>query len=437
MDVEAAGGLVMLAAAVVALIWANSAWSAGYDSLWETPVRLAAGSAAIDLTLRDWVNDALMAVFFLVVGLEIKRELVAGDLRDPKVAALPAMAALGGMVVPALIFTAFNAGHEGSHGWGIPMATDIAFAVGVVSLLGRRVPTGAKLFLLTLAIVDDLGAIVVIAIFYTDDLSLPWLGLALLAMAAAVVLRRADVRHLLPYGLLGVGCWIALHASGVHPTIAGAAFGFLTPAWSFYDPRRLAPRARTIVDDIDATMADDVLDTGELERNEARISDLVRLARESESPLDRIVAALNPWVSFAIVPLFALANAGVPLSGDAVDGALGNRVVLGVALGLLVGKPVGVFGATWLACRFRLGRLPAGAAWRHLFGVAVCAGVGFTVALFVAGLSFDDPALIDPAKIGILVGSLLSGILGYLVLRTARAAPAPEADATEPVLAGA
>jgi NhaA family Na+:H+ antiporter len=233
-----------------------------------------------------------------------------------------------------------------------------------------------------------------------------------------------------------VGCWIALHASGVHATVAGAAFGFLTPAWSFYDPRRLAPRARTLVDDIDATMADDVLDTGELERNEARISDLVRLARESESPLDRIVAVLNPWVSFAVVPLFALANAGVPLSGDAVDGAVGNRVVLGVALGLLVGKPIGVFGATWLACRFRLGRLPEAAGWRHLFGVAVCAGIGFTVALFVTGLSFDDPALIDRAKIGILVGSILSGILGYLVLRSVRPAPTPKADAPEPVSAG-
>jgi Na+:H+ antiporter, NhaA family len=436
MEVEAAGGLVMLAAAVVALVWANSPWSAGYDSLWETPVRLAAGSAAIELPLRDWVNDALMALFFLVVALEIKRELVVGDLRDPKVAALPAMAAVGGMVVPALLYLAANAGHDGSRGWGIPMATDIAFAVGVVSLLGRRVPTGAKLFLLTLAIVDDLGAIVVIAVFYTDDLSLPWLGLALLAVAGAVVLRRADVRHLMPYALLGVGCWIALHASGVHATVAGAAFGFLTPAWSFYDPRRLAPRARRLVDDIDAAMADDVLDTGELERNDARMRDLVRLTRESESPLDRVVTTLNPWVSFAIVPLFALANAGVSLSGDALGDALGSRVTIGVALGLLVGKPVGVFGATWLACRLGLGRLPGGTGWRHLFGVGVCAGVGFTVALFVTGLSFDDAQLIDDAKIGILGGSIVAGVLGYLVLRRARP-PAPVAgQVREPAMAG-
>ena len=435
MEVEAAGGVVMVTAAVVALVWANSPWSAGYDALWETPVRLAAGSAAIDLSLRDWVNDALMALFFLVVALEIKRELVAGDLRDPKVAALPAVAALGGMVVPALVFAATNLGHEGGRGWGIPMATDIAFAVGVVSLLGRRVPTGAKLFLLALAIVDDLGAIVVIAVFYTDDLSLPWLGLALLAVGAAVVLRRADVRPLLPYGALGVGCWIALHASGVHATVAGAAFGFLTPAWSFYDPRRLAPRARTLVDEIDATTADEVLDTGELERNEARLRDLVRLARESESPLDRVVTVLNPWVSFAVVPLFALANAGVRLSGDALGDALGDWVVLGFALGLLVGKPLGVFGATWLACRLGIGRLPTGASWHHLFGVAVCAGVGFTVALFVTGLSFDDADLVDGAKIGILAGSVLAGVLGALVLRSAGPpAPAP-AEAPEPALA--
>ncbi len=373
MQVEAAGAVVMLAAAVVALVWANSPWSAGYDSLWATSVG--------DLSLQEWVNDGLMALFFLVVGLEIKRELVVGELRDRRVAALPAMAALGGMVVPALIYVACNAGHEGSRGWGIPMATDIAFAVGVVSLLGRRVPPGAKLFLLALAVVDDLGAIVVIALVYTEDVSLPWLALAVAALAVAVLLRRADVRRLLPYALLGVGCWIALHESGVHATLAGAAFGFLAPA----------------------------------------------VAAEGESPLDRIVAVLNPWVSFAVVPLFALANAGVSLSGDLLGDAPGDRVVLGIALGLVVGKPVGVVGATWLACRLRVGRLPVGTGWRHLVGVGVCAGIGFTVALFVAGLSFDDPEVVDRAKIGILAGSLLAGVLGYLVLRSAPPGSDPQA----------
>ncbi len=417
MALETAGGVVMLLAAVVALVWANSPFQSSYERLWETPLDVSLGSLVhLELSLREWWNDAAMAIFFFVVGLEIKRELVAGELMDRRAAALPAVAAMGGMVVPALIYAAFNAGGPGSGGWGIPMATDIAFAVGVLSLLGRRVPSGAKLFLLTLAIVDDLGAILVIALFYTSDLSLGWLGVALVALACAVVLRRLDVRSLLPYGLVAVACWYALHESGVHATLAGVALGFLTPAWSFYDPNLFATRAQRLTQRIEhALTGEDTV--GDHQESEASLRDLVRLASESESPLQRIEHRLSPWVSFLIVPVFALANAGVALSGDSLGGALGDRVVLGVALGLLVGKTVGVFGATWLAVRFGVGRLPSRTTWRHMVGLAVCAGIGFTVALFVAGLSFTDPELADSAKIGILGGSLVAGVAGYLWLR--------------------
>jgi len=304
------------------------------------------------------------------------------------------------------------------------MATDIAFAVAVVGLLGRRVPTGAKLFLLTVAIVDDLGAIVVIAVFYTSTISLGWLTVAVTSVAAAVALRRADVRHLLPYGGLGVLCWVALHEAGVHPTLTGATFGFLTPAWSFYDPAHFGARARTLVAGVERSFDDGVLDQDEYDETGSRLRDVVRLASETEPPLERVVSRLNPWVSFAVVPLFALASAGVELTGEALSGALGNRVVLGVAVGLVVGKAFGVFGTTWLAVRAGIGRLPASTTWRQLFGISVCAGVGFTVALFVAGLSFDDGALIDSAKLGILGGSLIAGIAGWALLRTSPA-PAP------------
>ncbi|MEX2254940.1 MAG: Na+/H+ antiporter NhaA [Acidimicrobiia bacterium] len=414
MQIEAAGGMVMLLAAIVALVWANSPWKAGYETLWETQLDVGLGELAhINLSLRDWVNDGLMVIFFFVVGLEIKRELVVGELRDPRAAALPAFAALGGMIVPALIYVAFNAGHVGSKGWGIPMATDIAFAAGVVSLLGRRVPSGAKLFLLTLAIVDDLGAIIVIAIFYTSDLSFEWLGIAVTALAAAVWLKRLNVRSLVPYVALGVACWYALHESGVHSTLTGVAFGLLCPAWSLFDPARFASNARPLVDGVERAHADDRLETSEHEETESSLTDLGRLVAETHSPLDRIEHRLAPWVSFMIVPLFALANAGVELGG----GTSFDRIAMGVAVGLVVGKTTGVFAATWLAVRFGVGRLPAATTWSHLFGVAICAGIGFTVALFVASLSFDVAALNDEAKIGILAGSLVAGVAGYGWLR--------------------
>lgn len=418
-QIEAAGGIVMLAAGVVALIWANSPWSGGYHSLWGTHVNVEIGSLVqLDhLTLRDWISDAAMAVFFFVVGLEIKRELLLGELRNPRAAALPAIAAVGGMVVPALIYLAFNAGTATSDGWGIPMATDIAFAVGVISLLGDRVPSGAKLFLLTLAIVDDLGAILVIAIFYTDQLSLGWLGVAIVAVCAAANLRRVNVRSLVPYLGLGVLAWYALLESGVHATLVGVAFGFITPAWSFYSPARFVPDARRLMDDVQKAFEDNSLDRDEYEHIGVALGDLRRLATETQSPLERLEKRLNPWVSFVVVPLFALANAGISLSGDSLSGAWTDRVVLGVLFGLVVGKTVGVFSATWLACRVGIGSLPAQTSWPVMLGVSMCAGVGFTVAMFVTNLSFAEVAPTDSAKLGVLVASLLAGIAGFVFLR--------------------
>lgn len=426
---EAAGGIAMLVAAVVAVVWANSPWQAGYDALWHTELSIHLGGLVhVDLDLQAWVNDGLMAIFFLVVGLEIKKELVVGELRDRRAAALPAIAALGGMVVPAAIFLLFNAGGAGADGWGIPMATDIAFAAGVVSLLGNRVPTAAKLFLLTLAIVDDLGAIVVIAVFYTSGLDFAWLATAVACVIAASVFARSQVRSLVPYVVLGVVCWYALHESGVHATLAGVAFGLTCPAWSFFDPRRFPADARAIADEIDASHADGTLEIEEFEHDEARLHDMIRLASESMSPLERIVHKLGPWVSFVIVPIFALANAGVELTGEAIADAPGNAVVLGVFFGLIVGKTVGVFAATWLAVKTGVGRMPTGATWRQVLGLGMCAGIGFTVALFVTGLAFDQPDLTDQAKVGILAASTVAGIVGYVWLRLSPSSETTTAD---------
>lgn len=439
MDTEASGAIFMLVAAVAALVWANSPWWHGQEALWETELSIHLGGLAhIDLTLVEWINDALMAVFFFVVGLEIKRELVHGELRDPKKAALPAIGALGGMLVPAAIFLLFNAGGDGSKGWGIPMATDIAFAVAVVALVGPRIPNAAKVFLLTLAIADDIGAIVVIAVFYTDDLSFGWLAIAGATIVALLVSKRLRIRSMPVYVTLALFLWFAVHESGVHATLAGVALGLLTPAWSFYDPRRFAADARALVEAADDKMDDGLLTRDEYELNQSHLEDLSRLVAESQSPLERLEHALQKWVAFLIVPLFAFSNAGVRLTSEALDGLATDPVVLGVALGLLLGKTVGVFAATYLGDRLGIGDLPAGVNYRHVLGLAVTAGIGFTVALFVAGLAFEgDAALTDSAKIGILLGSLVSGVLGYSLLRSSPEAPVTAPSTTPGQTAGA
>jgi Na+:H+ antiporter, NhaA family len=398
---ESGGGIALLVAAVVALAWANSPWSGGYESLWSTELRLGLGGVELAEDLRHWVNDALMAVFFFVVALEIKRELVAGELRSPRTAALPAIAALGGMAVPAALYLVVNGGREGVDGWGIPMATDIAFALGVVALLGSRVPSSLKLFLLSLAIVDDIGAIVVIAVVYSEGIDGGALAVAGAAALGIVVLRRLRVDWPMAYLAIGVVLWVATYQSGVHATIAGVVVGLLTPA------RPVAPDILT--EDWVSDLADDPAPE--------ELATLRRVARSSVSPAERLQHDLHPVTSFVIVPLFALANAGVAIEADAFDAPGAGPVALGVGLGLVVGKVIGVAGAAWLALRAGVGRLPPGVTGRQLLGVAGVAGIGFTVSLFIAGLAFSEaPALEAPAKIGILVASVVAAVFGSAVL---------------------
>jgi len=411
---------VLLAAAVIALVWANAPFGESYDHFWETHLSLSIGSFHIEESLHDLVNDGLMAIFFFVVGLEIKRELVLGELRDPKAAALPAFAALGGMIVPALIYLVFvGTTGEAARGWGIPMATDIAFSVGIVALLGRRVPIGAKLFLLALAIVDDIGAILVIAIFYTDDLSFLWLLAALGTFGAMWIGKRVGIRSFAFYVPMALAMWFFMLESGVHATLAGVALGLLTPALPMYSDREYHDRATRILDRYDF----DARAPFGPERVDEDALQIAAIARESVSPLNRLEQALHPWSSFAIVPIFALANAGVRFAGVDLVESVTHPVALGTGVGLLVGKLVGVTGFTWLAVKLKLGRLPRLTTWRHIIGLAAVAGIGFTVALFVDSLAFTDPELIDLGKVGIFAGSTLAGVIGYFILRTVDVGP--------------
>ena len=414
-QVEAASGIVLLVAAVIAIIWANSSFGDTYEELWETVFKIEIGSFHFEESLRDLVNDGLMAVFFLVVGLEIKRELVVGELRDPKAAALPAIAALGGMIVPALIFLAFAVGEggEATRGWGIPMATDIAFSLGVVALLGSRVPVGAKLFLLALAIVDDIGAIAVIAIFYTEDLSFSWLAAAIITLIVMWAAQKGGVRSSAFYWPMGVVAWFFLLESGVHATLAGVALGLMTPARPMYADEEYHRKATYILD----TYTPEPESPHGPARVDHQARQIASIANESIAPLNRLEYLLHPWSSFLIVPLFALANAGVRFGGVDIVDALTSPVALGVALGLLVGKIVGISTFTAVAVRLGWGRLPRHTTWTHIFGLAALAGVGFTVSLFVTGLAFRDPLLTDLAKIGIFAGSGVAGLIGYLILR--------------------
>jgi len=421
--VEAAGGLVLLAGAVAALVWANLPGGGSYERFWETRLDLTLGPLALHETLRGFVDHGLMTLFFFVVGLEIKRELVRGDLRDPRTAALPVLAAVGGMVVPAAIFLAFVGGGEAARGWGVPVATDIAFSLGVLSLLGSRVPVGARLFLLTLAITDDIGGIVIIAVAYTGGLSVWWLLGSLGALAAVWGANRAGVRSLAFYGPAAFAAWLCLLESGVHATLSGVALALLTPAASFYSDEEYRDRARRILAGHEGAAAA----SHGAERIDEDALILAAVARESVAPLDRIERALHPWSSFLVVPLFALANSGVRFAGTDLGEAVTHPVTLGTALGLLVGKLLGISAFTWLAVRLGWGRLPKHATWRHIAGVAAVAGIGFTVALFIAGLAFTDPLLADRAKLGIFAGSILAGVAGYLILRSAPPAPDEEA----------
>jgi NhaA family Na+:H+ antiporter len=418
-QVEASSGIVLLAAALVALAWANSQWDDEYFRFWQTDLSIDLHFVHISEDLQHLVNDGLMTVFFFVVGLEIKRELSHGELSDARRAMLPAAAALGGMAAPALIYLAFNLEGEGSAGWGVPMATDIAFALGVLSLVSRSVPFSVKIFLLALAIADDIGAIIVIALFYTADFDPVAFGVAVAILAGIVAMNRQGMRNVDVYVAAGILLWLAVFESGIHATLAGVALGLLTPARSLYDPSAFA----VAVDELNARYRA-ALESGSLDQQQGILSQIEELSQGTEAPLDRLERKLHPWVSYVIIPLFALANAGVVLSGDGAANALESPVTHGVVLGLVLGKPAGIVLATWLAVRLGMGRLPNGATWRHIVGVGLLGGIGFTVSLLITGLAFEDPALVDEAKLGVLFASVVSGVAGFAYLRLIRS-PSP------------
>jgi len=414
---DLAGAGLLLLATVVALGWANSPWASTYHALLHTPVGAEFGDVRLEKTLHHWINDGLMGLFFFLVGLEIKRELLVGELASLRKATLPAVAAVGGMVVPAVLFYALNPEGEASQGWGIPMVTDIAFVLGVLAVLGDRVPLGAKVFLTALAIVDDIGAVVVIAVFYTDDLSMVALmaGMACLALSSGLNLLRT--RSAVAYFIVGTLTWLSFLESGVHATIAALLIAFTIPARTRIDGTGFLARMEHLVARLRAVgpPEDRALNTHQQQQLFERMGAAVDHA---SAPLQRIEHALGGPVTFVVLPLFALANAGVTIHGG-IGQSFASPVVVGIVVGLFVGKTVGILGAAGLSVRLGLADLPQGVTWRHLIGVSMLAGIGFTMALFIAMLAFGDARLLEQAKVGVLAASLLAGTAGVVFLRAA------------------
>lgn len=398
---EVGSGLLLVGATVLALAWANSPWSDAYDRLWAAELGLRINGAELVMDLKHWVDDGLMALFFLVVGLEVTREVAVGELRDRRTVGVPVLAALGGMVLPALIFVAFNAGGPGANGWGVAMATDIAFVLGALALVGPRCPDQLRLFLLTVAIVDDIGAILVIAIFYSDDLSVGPLLAAVVLVGALIALRWIRVWRSPAYVVVGLALWLAVYESGVHATIAGVLIGLLIATRAPADSAELDPYARALTEDTTA--------------EHARLAGLA--VKSTVSPNERVQHALHPWTSFLIVPVFAFANAGIRLDGETLRAAATSRVTIGIVVALVVGKSLGITASTLLALRLRVGILPGDIQRGQLVGGATLAGIGFTVALFIADLAFTDPDLHKEAVVGILAGSVIAASLGTLIFR--------------------
>ena len=408
---EAAGGALLVACACAALVVANSGWAEAYHRLLATTITIAAGGHALSLSVHQGINDGLMAIFFLLVGLEIKREALAGELASLRHAALPIAGAIGGMVVPASIYFLTNGGEMASRGWAIPMATDIAFALGVLALVAPRAPSGLKVFLAALAIVDDMGAVLVIALFYTGAIAWGALGMAGLILLLLVALNVLRVRRLTPYLLLGLGLWFFVHESGVHATIAGVLLAFAIPTRTRINAEEFSTKARSLLEYFDRTETGDLLVLTSKGQQEA----IVGLERASEAvtaPLLRLEHALHGFSAFVVMPLFALSNAGVGLNGP-----FGEGVTRAVVLGLAIGKPLGITGAALAAVRLGLASLPDGVSWVALHGCAWLGGIGFTMSLFIATLAFDGTNLLDSAKVGILGGSILSGVVGAMVVR--------------------
>ncbi len=412
---ESAGGIVLLINAVLALILANSPLDHYYFDILHHHVAVDLGFYHVDGDLHFWINDAAMVIFFFVVGMEIKREMVLGELASLRRVAVPAAAALGGMVAPMLIFLAIVNGTDAREGWAIPMATDIAFAVGVLVLLGPRIPTGLMVMLLAMAIVDDLGAIAVIAVFYTDTIDVNALGIMVALLVLVYVLNRVGMWYVPVYFIIGGFAWLAMLQSGVHPTVVGVLLGLMTPWRSWHRPEEFPDIAAPVLERL-RPHADE--DEAHLDREE-RVDALLQIAevgRQAVSPLDRLERSLQPPVAFVIVPFFALANAGVVLSMDTLGDVFTSSLTWGVALGLLLGKPIGVTLGIWLAVKAGA-RLPLGVTWMGVVGMSLLGGIGFTVSLFVTELSFEAEALLTDAKVAILLASTLAGALGYMMLR--------------------
>jgi NhaA family Na+:H+ antiporter len=411
--IEAASSALLLAATLVALAAANSPWRDAWAHFWHQRIAIEIGSASLSLSLVHWVNDALMAVFFFVVGLEIKRELTIGELASRERAMLPVFGALGGMVVPALLYLLLGPGGEATAGWGIPMATDIAFAVAALAILGPRVPPGLKIFLLALAIVDDLGAVTVIAVFYTDEIRLSALFAAVLGLGLVWAIRLAGVRAYAPYFVVGAGVWLATLGSGVHATVAGVMLGLLTPVHPLVERRTLIERARERAEEALSRIGDG---GSPVLAPEPVLQEVRHLSRDAQSPLEYLTHQLHPWVAFVVMPVFALANAGVPLDASTLGAAEGRGVALAVAVGLLVGKPLGIALFAIGGVRLGLAALPRGVTAGGIFGAGLLGGIGFTMALFITALAFGEGPLAGAAKVGILGASLLACVLGVGVL---------------------
>lgn len=412
---EASGGIMLLICTIIALIWANTPFAESYFDLWHTSAALQVGEFNLSYSLHHWINDGLMAIFFFVVGLEIKRELLVGELSSGQKAALPVAGALGGMIFPALIFILFNAGTEGESGWGIPMATDIAFVIGILALLGSRVPIALKIFVIALAIADDIGAVLVIAIFYTSDISFISLLVAAGFIIVLIVANTTGIKNLMIYSILGLGLWISFLFSGVHATVAGVILAFTIPATSRINSKEFMDEGVRLLKNFD--------DAGEEVEstftNEDRL--IVAQAFEANSkkvmtPLSRFETSLHPWVSFFIMPLFALANAGVSIGGDFLNSLL-NPISIGIVAGLFAGKQLGIFLFAWAAIKLKIAVKPAGVSWKKIYSAGVLAGIGFTMSLFIANLAYAEASLLNISKVGILTASLISGITGYIFLK--------------------
>ncbi|HET8701310.1 MAG TPA: Na+/H+ antiporter NhaA [Nitrococcus sp.] len=409
---SASAGLMLIIAAVLALIWVNSPWGESYTALWETELAIAVGGQTLALSLHDWINDGLIVIFFFVVGLGIKRELTTGELAEPRRAVLPLAAAAGGMLGPALIYLLLNAGGPWAHGWGVPISTDTAFVLGLLALLGRRVPLSLRVFVATLAIADDVGAILVLALFYTESISWLSLGVAAALFGLAVALNRARVYRALPYALIGVGLWLAVLSSGVHPTLAGVLLALVIPTRSPPNPSGLLGQSVAVFRSLETPPHG--------ERDESRYQSGVRtletVVERMLSPAQRLERNLQPWSSYLILPLFALANAGITLSAGAFDPL--HPVTLGVVLGLVVGKPLGITLGAWLAVRARLAEKPEEITWGQLAGAACLCGIGFTMSIFIASAAFTGFTALALMKLSVMLASVLAGVIGWVVLRS-------------------